>query len=192
MAGRPATLAGVVRRRICGAGFGVVRTGEQSAERSDGSQQEIEAAEERVVLFAEGLAAQAKLAELVLGEGGAPGEAGGDGGFEFLEMAGVEAGGFGGLDGRVDVPGFGPEGGLDGLEAGGGAAELLLPELHGAKNGGIAGLDQRPGENADGRRGGTGVDSGSGGGRSKRASARRGASRRSRKSQPMVSKDSER
>jgi hypothetical protein len=75
---------------------------------------------EGVHVGAEELEPAVEFGEVGGGEGGSGLEAILDGGFEVVEVSGVEGGGFGGLDAGEDVAGFGPlGGGVEGLEGDG-------------------------------------------------------------------------
>ena len=131
------------------ASLSVIGAGEEAREWGDGCEQKIELMKKLVVLLAKGGVALAELADFVLAEGRTPFETGGDDWIEFVEEAGVDFCCLGGLEGGVDVPGFGPEGWIEGLDLAAGAAEAILPGLHCGVNRGFAGFEKGSGEDAD-------------------------------------------
>ena len=91
----------------------------------------------------------AEFLNFVFAQGCAPFETAGDDRVEFVKEAGVDFCGFGGLEGRVDVPGFWPEGRVEGLDLAAGAEKAILPGIHCGVNLGFAGFEKRPGEDTD-------------------------------------------
>lgn len=131
------------------AGIGVVGSGNQLGERRDRSKQEIELAKELFMLRAKGCVTLPELLDFIVAQGSAPFETCGNNGIELHEEARVELSSFVGLEGRVDIPGFGPERWIEGLKLGRGAMDAVLPDFHRAKNFGLAAFEHRSSEYAD-------------------------------------------
>ncbi len=131
------------------AGFCVVDAGKKAIRWRHGGKQEITLTEQLLVLAAESSVALAERVNFGLAEGRAPCETSSDGGVEFVKKAGMELRGFVGLEWGVDVPGFGPERWVEGIELCVGAAEAVLPDFQSVVDIGLAGFEEGPGENAD-------------------------------------------
>ena len=85
------------------AGLAVIRSGGKTGDGRGGEQKQVVLGEEVVHALSEGFVALAKGGDFIGRDAGAPLEAFADGGFEVFEVAGVDAGGFPGLDGGEDL-----------------------------------------------------------------------------------------
>lgn len=132
-----------------GAGIGVVGSGEELSLGRDGGEEKIELLKELLVLMKKGGVAAAQVVDFDGCECCAPFEARGDEGIEFAIETGVELGSFMGLDGRVDIPGFAPEGSVQRFQFCARAGEAVAPERQDIEHFRIAGFEQRAGQDTD-------------------------------------------
>ena len=96
-----------------GASLALVCTGDEARDGCGGKDEQFVLGEQRIDGGAEGSVTRAECGDLVVCDASAPREPLTDGGLELIVMTGVDASGFPRLDGREEVEGAGPVGGVE-------------------------------------------------------------------------------